>query len=274
MRNNDNLAILWKTIDWELKLCMEQFTEPPRVQWVASNKVRVGLRREEDFRLLIHKVLPVLKAKQMILKNERTGEFLDEDEASSVGGSSVASSLSSLSLSGEPIECVVISDLPSYFLHHDVEDLVRKALKVKVVVGSEVMPIVCKRLEWAMGNPMAPSWQVCAGKGIVCLEGCMLQLSGMGMDVATVVSWTEYSTARAAFRAKAQQRRQDSSGWGVAAAPRPVLNYGGKGKGGGKGNVVQNMETDGNTPSTSSSSFMELDWTLVRGKRARNEQSQ
>ena len=214
------------------------------------------------------RVLPGLKAKQMILKNERTGEFLDEDETASLGGSSVATGVSSMSLGGAPLECVVISDLPSYFLGADVEDLVRKALKAKNVVGCEVIELKCKRLEWAMGNPMSPSWQVC-GLGVALLEGTMLHLGG-GLEMAIVVPWKDYATARAAFRSRAQQRRQDTSGWGSGLPPRPTLHYGGKGKGDGKG---KSMDVD--PPSTSSSSlnsaWMDVDWTLVRGKRSRND---
>jgi hypothetical protein len=278
VRTNENLAVLWKVVDWQLKMSMDQFTEPPRVQWVAANKVRVGLRTEEDFRMFMVHSLPILKSKQIILKNERTGEFLDEDEALSVGGSSMASGVSSLSLGGSPVECVVISDLPSYFLTHDVDDIVRKALRVKGVVGCEVVGLCCKRLEWAMGNPMSPSWQVC-GAGVSALEGSMLQLGG-GMEMATVVAWKEYATARAAFRARAQQRRQDSSGWGGGNPPRPALQYVGPGKGSGKGGTAMDVDASAPSPpmrsasSANSSTWMQVDWTLVKGKRARNEQSQ
>jgi len=95
-------------------------------------------------------------------------------------------------------------DLPDYFLPPDVDSLVRHALKARTVPGADILPLGIKRLEWSMGSPMSPSWQV-AGKGVGCLESNILSFSlGNGVGMAMVHSWKEYSTARAAWRAKRQ----------------------------------------------------------------------
>ena len=106
----------------------------------------------------------------------------------------------------------------------------------------------------------------------------MLQL-GAGLEVATVVAWKEYATARAAFRARAQQRKADTSGWGKGLPPRPALPMGGGkgagvGKGGGSSGGASGDGAVSSSPGEAKSSWMDVDWTVVRGKRARNEQSQ
>ena len=117
-------------------------------------------------------VLPKLKLRGLVFKDERTREFVDEDETASLSVGSTSTGMSGLSLGSQVVESIVITDLPDYFLKVDVEDVVRKALKVRQVTGCDVMELGVKRMEWSMGSPMAPTWQV-AGQGLACLEGLM-----------------------------------------------------------------------------------------------------
>ena len=203
LRSQENLQILWRMVHFQLKEKQGQLQDPPLLQWVGANKLRLALGRQEDVMVFLQSILPLLKQRGLVCKNEKTGEFLDEDGIASVSGFSSTSSVSSSTM-GYIVEAVVISDLPDFFLPLDVESVVRSALKCRQVVGAEAIPLSVKKLEWSMGSPMCPTWQV-AGKGVSCLESNILNFDLDGQPgMAMVLPWKEYATARAAWRARAQ----------------------------------------------------------------------
>jgi hypothetical protein len=205
LRSPENLHILWRMVHFQLSELKERFRHPPKLQWVAANKLRVALETQEDVITFLQVVLPCLKQRGLVCKDERSGEFLDEDGVGSVSGYSSAGA-SSTSTLGQ-MEAVVISDLPDFFLPMDVESVIRVALKCRQAVGAESMPLTVKKLEWSMGSPMSPTWQV-AGKGVSCLDSSILNFDMEGKPgMAMVLPWKEYATARAAWRARAQSSK-------------------------------------------------------------------
>lgn len=260
VRTEANLKKLWRVVDWQLKQTLDHFGSRPNLQWVGANKVRLGLESQQDLAAFMSNVLPRLKEMGLVMKNEATGEFLDDDGQASTTTSVTSGSVSSGGMVTEN-EAVVITDLPDYFLNHDVEDVVRVALKARGAVGADVIPLQVRKLDWAMGSPMNPTWQV-AGRGVQILGGTVLNFSvasekGMGM----VHQWREYASARAAWRARRAQQ--------------PVGNQGSSLLRPGK----QPQATEGAGPQVLVSRpvpkpqdlQMELDWQTVRGKRPRNE---
>ena len=137
VRTDANLKISWRMVDWLLKNKMEEFHNQPKLQWAGANKLRVALQGEADFLTFLHSILPTLKQWGMIVKDEVTGEFLDEDDSGSVGGSSMGSSSTT---AGAVANGVVVTDLPDFFRARDVEDTVRSALKVRRLWGRTSSP--------------------------------------------------------------------------------------------------------------------------------------
>lgn len=258
-RNLDNLLVFWCSVDWQIKQGLDLFGQRPMLQWAGANKLRLGFATLEDQQIFQQVMMPRLKIRGMVFKDERTGEFLDDDEVSSA----VASSVGSGNSSGPPgalVQTVVVTDLPDYFLAVDVEDVIRKALVTRTVVGAKVLDIMVKRLEWSMGSPTLPTWQVSA-KGISCLEGSMLALTGEGvLKMAMVHSWKEYSSARASWRARkpTTQRYQSQSQRQGMDTPKVVTKQ------------KEVVKLDDGASSTGQMA-MDVDWELVRGKRPRNE---
>lgn len=258
VRTDANLHILWRTVDWQLKNCLENFQARPLLQYFGANKLRLALEAA-DFDVFVSRVLPVLKKRGMILKNEATGEFLDEDESSSA----VTSAMSAVSsVDGVPPEAVVVTDFPDFFLPVDVEDTMRTALRVRTVVGADTLPMQIKRLEWSMGSPQCPTWQV-VGPGLACLAGAILHFDlGSERGRATVHAWKEYATARAAWRSRKPAPR---SAVGISTPSLLSLAVA----------LPRGPPEDVPMPDAcvaeSSPVRMDTDWAVVRGKRPRNE---
>ena len=207
LRSPDQVNILWRCVDYQLKQRASEFDHPPQLQWAGANKLRLALSSPKDFAAFLQHILPLLKHRGLILKDEQSGEFLDEDGPHSDTGRSSTSGTSSL---GSTLlsDAIVITDLPDFFLSHDVEGVVRSAMKTKQAVGADILPLRINKLDWSMGSPMSPTWQV-SGNGIGCLEGTMLSFSLEGAPgLATVMPWKEYATARAAWRARKLARPQ------------------------------------------------------------------
>jgi hypothetical protein len=227
MRTPENLNIFWRSVDYQLKQFEGQWKSPPQLQWVGANKIRMALASQEDFGLFVGKILPTLKQRGMVFKDEKSGNFLDDDGTSSVSGQSSLSG-ASISSARNGNEAIVITDLPDFFRPGDVESVVRTRLKSKQVVGGDVISLHIKQLEWSMGSPLIPTWQV-GGRGVDCLVGDMLDYRlGNGRGTANVLSWKEYSTARAAWRSRAQAapiRRPDTaaSSASIPAGPPPPM---------------------------------------------------
>ena len=261
VRTEANLHILWRTVDWQLKLALDCFQERPVLQYSGANKLRLALEAP-DFDVFMNRILPTLKRRGMILKNEATGEFLDEDE----GGSTVATAISTAStVDGVPPEAVVVIDFPNFFLPVDVEETMRTALRARTVVGADVIPMQIKRLEWSMGSPQCPTWQIIA-PSLACLVGATLNFdTGTKRGRATVLAWREYASARAAWRSRKAATRPTPSAatssllsLAVVPVPPPALTL----------EQDIRMEEAREEPSTER---MDTDWTEVKGKRPRNE---
>ena len=260
VRTEANLHILWRTVDWQLKNFLDCFQERPMLQYLGANKLRLALEAT-DFDVFMSRILPVLKKRGMILKNEATGEFLDEDD----GSSAVSSAISAAStVDGVPPEALVVTDFPDFFLSVDVEETMRTALRARQVVGADVLPMQVKRLEWSMGSPQCPTWQV-VGPGLACLAGAILQFDlGSERGRATVHAWREYATARAAWRSRKPVPRPPpptlaaaTSSLLVPAVPQPVRQ---------EQPDAMVMDEAVAPPET-----RDTDWRVVRGKRPRNE---
>jgi hypothetical protein len=222
-RSPENIGILWKSVHFQLKKLASDWGKFPELQWVGANKLRLGLGNQDDLTLFMQRVLPNLKQRGLVFKNEKTGEFLDEDDSSSVAGQSSASGASSHGTRFPVDETVVITDLPDFFLPLDVVSVVREAMKVRQVVGAEVNNLLVRKLDWSMGSPMAPSWQV-GGKGTTALEGAVLAFNSDGQQgMAMVLPWKEYASARAAWRARRQsgppQQRQGAQSHSILPVP-------------------------------------------------------
>lgn len=225
MRTPENLNIFWRSVDFQIKKLEGQWQSPPELQWVGINKIRLAVGSQQDFGLFVARVLPILKQRGMVFKDEKTGNFLDEDGTSSVSGQSSVSGSSNAS-SATANEAIVITDFPDFFRPGDVENVVRTRLKSKTVVGADVIPLQVRQLEWSMGSPLIPTWQV-GGRGVDCLVGDMLDYRiGDGRGTANVLSWKEYSTARAAWRTRAHAtsgRRPDIPATNIAPAGLPPI---------------------------------------------------
>ena len=201
------MLVLWQTVNHQLRRAKGSLKGEVQIQWVASNKLRIAFMEAQDAVVFQQTILAELRLRGMVFKDERTGEYWDAEDVSSVGGSSAAGSTTSSSGGGD--ECVVVTDLPDYFLQKDVEEVVVKALgklqgvaEVAVEVG-----LRARRMEWCMGSPMSPTWQV-RGPHVSRLEGTMLTLNDQGaQQVAMVHTWRDYASARAAFRDRAQRGR-------------------------------------------------------------------
>ena len=201
LRTLDNVNILWRSVDFQLSQRLSDFDQPPQLQWGGANKLRLALSSPRDFATFLQHILPILKQRGLILKDEKSGEFLDEDGPHSDTGRSSTSGASSLG-AWVSSDAIVLTDLPDFFLPCDVEGVVRSAMKQRQVVGADVLPLQIRKLDWSMGSPMSPTWRV-HGNGAKCLEGSMLSFSLEGaLGLATVMPWKEYATARAAWRAR------------------------------------------------------------------------
>jgi hypothetical protein len=153
----------------------------------------------------------------------------------------------------------------------DVEETMRTALRARTVVGADALPMHIKRLEWSMGSPQCPTWQV-VGPGVACLAGAILHFDlGSERGRATVHAWREYATARAAWRArKPPQPRPSPPLPGAATSslrlPAPVPTP--------SAQQQQDVDMGEATPAASPAAHpvrMDTDWMVVRGKRPRNE---
>lgn len=267
VRTEANLHILWRTVDWQLKNSLDCFQERPVLQYSGANKLRLALAAA-DFDVFMARVLPILKKRGMILKNEATGEFLDEDD----GTSTVSTAISMAStVDGVPPEAVVVTDFPDFFLPVDVEETMRTALRARTVVGADVIPMHIKRLEWSMGSPQCPTWQV-VGPGVACLAGAILHFDlGAERGRATVHAWKEYASARAAWRTRKPPPARTTPPLPGAATssllrPPPVsmpLR--------GQQEDVVMEEASSAPPQADPPVRRDTDWMVVRGKRPRNE---
>jgi len=182
---------LWKTLD----RILVQSGVGYALQYTAYNKTRIGIHTGTDALRFYEACVPEMQALGLLLKDERTQQFIIGDEVTETTATDTDSDGEAGVGRGLSQFCVVY-DVPPW--HSDQELL--EAL-------SQVAPglTAATRLTWTPGSPVLAAWKI-QGPGAAALEATLLEDAQSGTQMG-VMSQRTYQADRRQ-RAEASARRQ------------------------------------------------------------------
>uniref|UniRef100_A0A7S1I4D1 Uncharacterized protein n=1 Tax=Eutreptiella gymnastica TaxID=73025 RepID=A0A7S1I4D1_9EUGL len=184
---------LWRMLDRTLAQSGVGYA----LQYTAYNKVRLGIQTGQDAVRFHEACVPEIQALGLLLKDERTQQFILGDELAESTATEAESE-------GEPgagrglAQFCVVYDVPPW---HDEKEPLEALSQVAPTLTSAT------RLSWSPGSPVLAAWKV-QGSGAAALESTLLEDSQTGTQMG-VMSQREFQADRRQRAEAAARRQQD-----------------------------------------------------------------
>ena len=213
MQSHQTLTTFWATLNYHVQQMMDQFQQAPKIQYEATNKLRLGFPKKSDADMFIAKGLPPLKELGMAFKTEGTkADFWDREgstTASARSGRSWATAGSKATSTGD--DHVAMIDMPEYLTPAEVLEVVKQVMASKKIPVDDTK-IELQRLKWSMGSIRQPNWSVKA-PGIKALVGATLTLTAEAghQTMATIRAYADWEKAYNTWQNRDEKKPEAAS---------------------------------------------------------------
>ena len=203
MQSHQTLTTFWATVHYHLQTVVDKLQQAPRLQYEATNKLRLGFPKKADAEIFMATTLQTLKSLGMAFKTEGTkSDYWDADGAKSTTTS--RSNRSWATQGTKESSCdedrIVLVDFPEYLSPTEVLNIMKGVFQ-KADIPLQDTKIELQRLKWSMGSLRKPNWLLKA-PAVRKLAGATVTIASHSgsHSAATVRSYADWDKAFKAWQ--------------------------------------------------------------------------